>query len=144
MLFYLGSYDGPFSASNVTVKNTMANCLFLGKVYALPSSNRSAKDTVKGSVVDRVRRRGAAEGRRAHYHGHLEGERVPLVVGGRPKPTTEFRGHKLILIPDERQRIEPAGRRAVCDTPRAARPPGLEDFIVPVCSTVLIPVYRAQ
>ena len=24
VLFYLGSYDGPFSASNVTVKNTMA------------------------------------------------------------------------------------------------------------------------
>ena len=56
VLFYLGSYDGPFSASNVTVKNTMAICLFLGKVYALPSSNRSAKDTVKRSVVDRVRR----------------------------------------------------------------------------------------
>ena len=55
VLFYLGSYDGPFSASNVNVKNTMAIYLFR-KVYDLPSSNRSAKDTVKRSVVDRVRR----------------------------------------------------------------------------------------
>ena len=102
MLFYLGSYDGPFSASNVTVKNTMAICLFLGKVYALPSSNRSAKDTVKRSVVDRVRRFGAAEGRRAKYHGRLKGPRVPLVVRGRPETTAELRGHELILVPDER------------------------------------------
>ena len=28
VLFYLGSYDGPFSASNVNVKNTMAIYLF--------------------------------------------------------------------------------------------------------------------
>ena len=63
MLFYLGSYDGPFSASNVNVKTTMAIYLF-GKVYDLPSSNRSAKDTVKRSVVDRIRSTGAAERRR--------------------------------------------------------------------------------
>jgi len=34
VLFYSGSYDGPFSASNVTVKNTMA-------IYFLWESLRS-------------------------------------------------------------------------------------------------------
>ena len=143
VLFYLGSYDGPFSASNVNVKTTMAIYLF-GKVYDLPSSNRSAKDTVKRSVVGRVRCLGAAEGRRADTHGRLKGKRVPLVVRGRPEPTAELRGHELLLILDEWQRVEPAGRRAVRDAPRAARPPGLEDFIVPSCRTVLVPVDRAQ
>ena len=114
------------------------------KVYDLPSSNRSAKDTVKRSVVDRVRCLGAADGRRADPHGRLKGPRVPLVVRGRPEPTAELRGHELILILDERQGVEPSGRRAVRDTPRAARPPGLEDFIVPSCRTVLVPVDRAQ
>ena len=69
VLFYLGSYDGPFSASNVTVKNTMA-ILVSGKVYALPSSNRSAKDTIKRSVVDRIRSTGAAERRREEPPRH--------------------------------------------------------------------------
>ena len=36
VLFYLGSYDGPFSASNVTVKNTMAILLFWGKFVLYP------------------------------------------------------------------------------------------------------------
>ena len=125
MLFYLGSYDGPFSASNVTVKNTMAIYLF-GKVYVLPSSNRSAKDTVKRSVVDRVRCPGAAKGAAPSSHGRLKGPRVPLIVRGRPEATAELRGHELLLILDERQGVEPAGRRAERDTAGAARPPGLE------------------
>ena len=121
----------------------MAIYLF-GKVYDLPSSNRSAKDTVKRSVVDRVRDQGAVEGRRADPHGHLKGPRVPLVVRGRPEPTAELRGHELLLILDEWQRVEPAGRRAVRDASWAARPPGQEDLVVPSRRTVCVAVHGAQ
>ena len=61
------------------------------------------KDTVF-RALNTVAQGGRAKGPSAvrHPNGRLKRPGVALVIGGRPKATTEFRGHVLIFIADER------------------------------------------